>query len=421
MDRHEVVITGLSVFSPIGVGPDAFWNSLVEGRGAVKTITSWDTTGMPVCVSAEVTGFEPKEYVRPRKSIKLMSRDSQFSVAGAELACESAGLAVGSVDPERWGVVYGADRIRNPFEDSAPTYRACSPEGVLDMSRWGTDGMSASFPLGMLKLLPNMLGSHISIAWDARGPNNTLHLAENSALLAVTEAARVIERGTADCMFTGAASARLHPYDWIRYCLTMELARDADPPEATCRPFDANRSGAAIGEGAATFVLESRRHAEGRGAKILATVIGAGSSATMPQGNGQAATDALARAIKMALADARLTAADIGHVNANGMGTRTGDLQEARALHALLPGVPVTALKGYFGSLGAAGGAVEMAASVLGLDQGLVPPTLNCDDLDPACPLNLVRGQAATGTAPTALLISQTMQGQASALILRAE
>ncbi|MBX7164775.1 MAG: hypothetical protein K1X74_00380 [Pirellulales bacterium] len=198
--------------------------------------------------------------------------------------------------------------------------------------------------------------------------------------------------------------------------MTQEVARGDD----YCRPFDRERRGTTFGEGAATFLLETRRQAEGRGAPILATILGFGSSAAVATGNGRAATDAIERAIRAALADARLAPAEIGHVNAHGSGTRHGDRIEAEALHRVLPGVPVTALKGYFGHLGAACGAVEMAASLLALQQGTVPAALRCDTLDPECPLDIVQGQPQAAASPVALLLNYTLQGQAAALVLRA-
>jgi len=199
----EVVVTGMGVISPIGIGSDRFWNSIQACRSGIGPIESFDTGDMPVCIGGEVHDFDPKQYVRPRKSLKLMARDSQFAVAASCLACEQARIEVGSVDPERVGVVLGADRIRNRIEESEAIFRACLDNGEFDFQRWGIEGLPEAHPLGLLKVLPNMLASHISILWDARGPNNTIHHNELSSLIAIAEAAHVIERGHADIMIAG--------------------------------------------------------------------------------------------------------------------------------------------------------------------------------------------------------------------------
>lgn len=418
MAAVEVVITGVGIVSPIGIGRAAFWESLRAGRSGVRPIESFDARSLGVGVSGEVADFDPKQYVRPRKSLKVMSRDGQFAVTATDLACADAGLAEGAVDPDRCGVIYGADRIRNELDEVADTYRACMNEGRFELQRWGNEGLASTYPLLMLKNLPNMLASHMSILHDARGPNNTLHLASVSSLLAVAEAASIIERGAADVVLTGAAASRLHPLDWARAKLTRQLSARTSPPEEVSRPFDRRRDGEVRGEGAATFVLESRAHAEARGASILARVVSWGSSyegrlnGRPPDGSG------LARAIRAALASGGLTADAIGHVNAHGLSTKLDDRLEALALAETLPGVPVTAPKSYFGNLGAASGAVEMAVSLLALGERWVPPTLNYDEPDPNCSIDVVAGAGLEGAGPVALLVNQSTSGQAVALVL---
>jgi 3-oxoacyl-[acyl-carrier-protein] synthase II len=265
-----------------------------------------------------------------------------------------------------------------------------------------------------------MLASHVSILRDARGPNNTLHLAGVSSLLSIAEAVSVIQRGAADVMFAGAASSRLHPIDWARAQITRQLSRRQSPPETLSRPFDLERDGEVRGEGAGAFVLESRKFAEARGAKILARVVSWGSSyegrlnGRAPDGSG------LARAIRAALSSGKLTPADIGHVNAHGLSTQLDDRLEAQALAETVPGVPVTALKSYFGNLGPGSGAVEMAASVLSFGTGWVPPTLNYEHPDPACEIPVIAGGGLSGSAPMALLVNQSVSGQGVALVIAA-
>ena len=198
----------------------------------------------------EVRDFDPKKFVANRKSLKVMSRDAQLGVAAAALACRDAGIVTGKVDPERFGVVFGADGICSPIEESETTYGVCLVDGQFAFERWGIEGMSASFPLGFLRVLPNMVASHVSIAQDARGPNNTIHEGEISSLLAVIEAASVIQRGMADVMLAGGASSQLHPLDFVRRLLLGRVSPRFEDPAAVVRPFDALRDGYVWSEGA---------------------------------------------------------------------------------------------------------------------------------------------------------------------------
>ena len=289
-------------------------------------------------------------------------------------------------------------------------------DGRFDYRLWGSQGLANSFPLSFLRVLPNMIASHVSIAHDARGPNNTIHQAEVSSLLAITEAVRVIQRGAADVMIAGGASSRMTPYDWASHCALGRLSTRTDDPAAVVRPFDADRDGEAYGEGAAAFLLESRRHAEARGATIRARFLGSG-AACEPYNGRVAQGNGLRRAMMTAMQEAGLTAGDLGHVNAHGVSTVVDAAIDARALRALLPAVPVTAPNSDFGNLGAAGGAVEMAVSVLSFVHGLVPVTLNYRRPDPDCPVRLIAREP-LAAAPRALLINWTPAGQAAAIVL---
>lgn len=413
----EVVITGLGVVSPIGIGCDRFWSSLVEGRSGVRPIRKFDVSAMPVRIGAEVEDFQPAAYVARRKSLKLMSRDAQLGVAASTLACRDAGLCPGAVDPERLGVVLGADRVSlNPHECES-IYRACLAGRGFDFRHW-REGMERTFPLLFLKVLPNIIASHVAIEHDARGPNNTMHQGDLSALLAVYEACRTIERGAADVMIVGGASSQINPFDWVRHCVMGILSRREDDPAAVLRPFDAGRDGQVLGEGAAVLILESRRHAEARRAEIRARVLGAATT-VHPRVNGNGGSwVALARAMADALARAGVEADELGHVNAHGLSTVEDDRLESRALAEVVPNVPVFAPKSYFGNLGAASGAVEMAASVLALESGLVPATLNYEKPDPECPIRPIAGGPMRLRSTTAMMVNWTKMGQATAVVI---
>jgi 3-oxoacyl-[acyl-carrier-protein] synthase II len=391
--------------------------SLRAGRSGIAPITMFDPTGLPVRIGGEVKGFEPKQFVKPRKNLKIMARDSQLGVAASVLACRDAGIEVGGVAPDRFGVVLGADSIGSTLDASEASYRECIVDGTFRFERWALEGAAASFPLNFLKVLPNMIASHISIASDARGPNNTVHHGELSSLLALCEAAGVIQRGAADVMLAGGASSQMNPFDWVRHCLMGRLSPSDEVPERVMKPFDADRSGQVHSEGATVLVLERREHASRRGAAPIARIAGWNTVFSM-NSKRETTGRALIRALAGAVDDAGLTPAAIGHLNANGLSTPTDDPIEAAAIRTVLAAVPVTAPKSYFGNLGAAAGSTEMLASLLALRDGVLPHTLNYQRPDPNCDVNVVRDTALEGGSPNALVVNATRGGQATAVVL---
>jgi len=413
----DVVITGLGVVSPIGIGCEPFWNALAAGTSGIRTIDLFDSSSLSVRFGGQIPDFDPKVYVRPRKSLKVMSREIQLGFAAADLALADAGLAAGQVEPERFGVVFGNDMIYADLEDLEETYRRSAKDGRFDFALWSEAIQEELHPLWLLKHLPNMTASHIAIAHDARGPNNSIVLGDVSSLLALAEAASMIERGWADVMLAGGTGCRLHPTALVARGDAL-LSHRADDFRRACRPFDRDRDGLVNGEGSAAIVLESRAHAERRGAEVLGRLV-SWASRCEPKARREGLTgSSLRQAIRAALTGAGLTPADIGHVNAHGVGTIDMDRAEARAIEAEVGQVPVTAPKSLFGHLGAGGGAVELAASVLGLGRGLVPATLNYDTPDPACPVNVVTGGPLMGRPGTALAVNLCSTGQAAAVVI---
>jgi 3-oxoacyl-[acyl-carrier-protein] synthase II len=398
----------------------------------VAPIRLTNCEALPARIAGEVKDFDPRASVKQRKTLKLMCRDAQLAVAAAALACRDAGIEDGVIDPERFGVALGADRICSSMEDCDLIYRPCLVDGRFDFSRWGTEGMGSAFPLGFLRVLPNMSACHISINQDARGPNNTIHQCDTSSLQAVIEAARVIQRGMADVMIAGGASSTMNPFDWAARGVSGRLSPRSDDPRDVMRPFDALRDGEVAAEGAAVYLLESSRHAQARKARILARILG-GASAAEPAGNSPGRTDwqsvlrsgghagrgtGLQRAVRLAIVEAGLRPHEIGHVNAQGASLALEDRIEARAIHACLPDVPVTAPRSYFGNAGAAAGAIELIASVMGVGEGRIPATLNYQYPDPECPVPVIHGKPLVTNLRTALAINWTRVGQATALVL---
>jgi 3-oxoacyl-[acyl-carrier-protein] synthase II len=417
---REVVITGLGVVSPLGVGQEAFWQALAAGTSGVDWLPEINglPEEMPFRYAARIKDFDAKQYVQPRKTIKVMCPEIQTAYAAAALAMQDSGLAKGAVEPERLGVVLGSEMLYGELEELNECYRHCAPEGHFQLAKWGEFAFKDLFPLWMLKYLPNMAACHISIAHDARGPNNSIVEGGVSSLLAVAEAAAIIERGQADAMLAGGSGSAT-AFSCMPFRGWEQLATWRGEPAAASRPFDARRTGIVPGEGAGVLMLEAREQAEARGATILARIAGwASRFEAPPQPWHPRSGRAVRQSIEAALNSADMLPGDIGHVNAHGEGSFAADRAEAQAICAALGEVPVTAFKSYFGDCAAGSGAVELIGSVLALVHGRIPRTLNYEQADPECPVNVIAGESLPVGKPTAIALNQSFTGQAAAVVI---
>jgi 3-oxoacyl-[acyl-carrier-protein] synthase II len=398
---------------------------MIAGRSGIGFLRAFPSDNLPSKLAAEIREFDPLAHVRHKKFLKVMSRDIQLGVAAASLAARDSRLKPGLVDPDRFGVEFGAGRISTTPEELAEAVGACAgSDHAFQYTRWGEDSMGKIAPLWLLRQLPNMPACHVSIEFDARGPNNTITSRDSSALLALAEAVRIIQRGVADCMIVGACSSSIHPVAIMRLSLFEGLSRRDDDPAKACRPFDYDRDGTIVGEGAAAFIVEEYKHAVRRGVEIYAEVLGVGAGCDGTGYQNGAGGTGLVRAIESALTQAGIDPREIGHINAHGKSTQRDDLVEARAYHRALGDaaetIPVTALKSYFGHFDAGSGAVELAGSVLALRHQQVPATLNYEVPDPRCRLNVVHREPIDRRPLTALSVNRTNIGQSAAAILRA-
>ncbi|MDX2038685.1 MAG: beta-ketoacyl-[acyl-carrier-protein] synthase family protein [Isosphaeraceae bacterium] len=429
--ERRVVITGIGLITPIGTGPAAVWAALSSGRSGVDRIRQFPIDGLSTDAAGEIPDFDPKALVSAkhktafRKSLKYMARDIQLAVAGAELAVADAGLLDGGVDPTRFGVDLGAGLISTELDELAPAINLATREDdSFDYHAYGKDAIPLIPPIWLLKYLPNMLACHISILMDCQGPSNSITEAEAASNTAIGEATRIIASGRADVMISGGADSKIHPLSLIRMSLLGQMSHWQGDPRQACRPFDARRDGWIAGEGAGILVLEEYEHAKRRGATIHGEILGYGSGCDAnPRGGIDPSGIGTEIAVRAALRDAQLEPSAIGHVNAHGAATVEMDLAEARALNRVFgaEAVPVTALKGYMGNLVSGCGAVELVCSLLGVNRGSIPGTLNCDDPDPECRLDLVRGEPRETSNPIFLNTNFTRHGQAAALVVRGE
>jgi len=441
MDSRRVVITGLGLVTPIGIGAETVWNALLEGKSGIKRISSFDPSRFASQVGGQieslvVANYVPKAY---RKSTKVMARDIEIAVAAAYEAAKDAGLktkcliergeAEGppNVDSTRLGVNIGAGLICADLTELAGALAtAAETDGQFSITKWGNEGMTNLTPLWLLKFLPNMLSCHVTIVHDAQAPSNTITCSEAASHLAIGEAFRTIARGAADICICGGAESKLNPMGLMRQQLLNRLSTTHnDEPETACRPFDTSRDGSAISEGGGLLILEELEHAKKRGARIYAEVVGFGASTNTnswsephPEGAG------IALAVKKALNDAHVTANDVDLLGTFGSGTPAHDLSEARGLQAALGNraktVPALATKGTFGNNGAGSGAIDVAVAVMSLAHNTVPAAVNVKSVDPQCGLNVVIGKPVDAKINTVLTVAYALGGgQNAALVIK--
>jgi 3-oxoacyl-[acyl-carrier-protein] synthase II len=421
-----VAVTGLGVVAPNGVGKDAFWKACVAGRSGVGPIRLFDASQHPVKIAAEVPDFDivpliPWEY---RKGLKIMGRAMRFGVAASSLAVRDSGLDLSRENPERTGVVMGTGLVPMDLPEVAPLLtQSCDAEGRLVVDRLGQVGSGVLFPLWLLKYLPNMVAAHISMVHHAQGPNSTITTACAAGTQAVGEAFRLIQRGDADIVLAGGADSRMDPLLLLAYTALGAVSRATRPAQEVSRPFDGQRDGFVLGEGAGVLVLEELERARKRGAPIYAEVLGLGSSfdayaVTKPDPLARGA----ARAIRWALAEAQVDPEDVDYINAHGTSTRLNDQMETMAVKAVFGEgaqvMPLSSIKSMVGHLIGASGAVEAAALALTLSDGILPPTINQTHPDPECDLDYVPNTAREMRVRIGVSTSFGFGGQNAALVM---
>ncbi len=422
---HRVVVTGIGIVAPNGIGRRDFCDAIFEGRSGVDYIRSFDTTGLEIKIAGEVRNFDVTPYLgEHKKNLKLMSRAVRFAVGAAAMAVEDSGVDTGGLDPGRFGVCMGTGITPiDVGELVAPILRSVGDDGSFDMCRFTQARSESIFPLWLLQHLPNMAAAHISILHHAMGPNNTIVTACAAGTQAVGEAFRLIARGDADVMLAGGCDSRLDPQLLVAYSAMKAVSQSMRPPAEVSRPFDAERDGFVLGEGAAVLLLEDFDRARRRGARIYAEVTGYGSSfdafgITRPEPEGRGA----ALSMSAALREARIDPADIDYINAHGTSTRLNDLMETVAVKRVFGhragSIPMSSQKSMIGHLIGASGAVEAAATALSLERGVVPPTINLATPDPDCDLDYVPNTSREMPLLTALSNSFGFGGQNASLVM---
>jgi len=437
---RRVVITGLGVVCPLGRDLETFWANLVGKKSGVSTLDCLPENGLNLkyggqakCFTGDIENFGPLEKSLQRaikKNQKVMCREIEMGVAACQLALHHSGLAAPeSRIPERTGIVYGSDYIVTRPEEFSDGVTAClDAQKQFELYRWPNEGRPKVNPLWLLKYLPNMPASHVAIYNDLRGPSNSVTIREASSSASIAEAVATIRRGAADVMLAGATGSRLEPLKALHFTeSTVEkLASARLQPGEMSRPFDSGRDGSILGEGAGALVLETLESAVARGAKIWGEVIGGAGSCVGSTylGNQRdfvriATKNVVSHLIEKGKAAGIELTAENCHVHACGKSEIAADKSEAQGIYDGVAGkkIPVAAAKSYFGNLGAGSAAVEIVASCLALDRKVLFPLLNCNDLDPDCPIIASDGSVSGGEAFVSL--SYSSQGQASGVLIR--
>ena len=408
--RRRVALTGVGLITPIGIGKEAFWSGLMEGRSGVRRITSFDPTPFETQIAGEVADFDPTAFM-DRKEVRRNDRFVQFAVAATRLALDDAAFSITPRNAERVGVIIGSGI------GGAKTWEE-QHQVLLER------GPARVSPFFVPMMIINMAAGIVSIVTGAKGPNVSVVSACATGGHAIGDALRAIQHDEADAMICGGSEAALTPLSLAGLGASKAMSTRNDAPERAVRPFDAQRDGFVLGEGAGILLLEEWERAEQRGARIYAEIVGYGMSAdayhiTQPDPEG----DGAARAMRIALRDAGLEPGQVDYINAHGTGTPYNDRLETLAIKRVWGAeagrVPVSSTKSMTSHLLGAAGGVEAIACALAIERGMLPPTINYEFPDPECDLDYVPNTPRAARVDVAMSNAFGFGGHNATLVLR--
>ncbi len=408
MEARRVVVTGIGAVTPIGTGAEELWAGLAARRSAVRTVTRFDPTPFRTRIAAEIPEFRPGDRL-PAKQVKRLDRFAQLAVTSAGLALEDAELRL--EDPDRAGVMMGSALGGVAFAEAQ----------IGPFLREGARGLD---PALALAVFPGAASCNIAMAFGLTGPNATNAMSCASGTIAVGDAFQTVRAGRADVMLAGGAEAPLAPMTFGAFSVIRAMSTRNEDPGGASRPFDRERDGFVMGEGAAVLVLEERGRALARGAKVYAEIVGYAHTndayhMTAPRPDARQA----ARAIRLALDDGHVAAGEVGYVNAHGSATPLNDATETAALKQVFGErayrIAVSGTKGYYGHALGASGAIEAAICALALARRWLPPTINLEHPDPACDLDCLPGQGRSSEPDAVVSNSFGFGGINAVLVLR--
>jgi 3-oxoacyl-[acyl-carrier-protein] synthase II len=421
--RRRVVVTGMGCVTPVGNSITDFWKALRESQSGVGQITHFDASRFPTRFAAEVKNFDLQSYVENIEPFAYAGRNIRFAIGAAEQAVRDSGLRDKPVDPARFGIYLGAGEGQQDFFLVMGMIAHSQKDGSVDLERFTREGLEKLHAQTELEQEPNMPAGHLAALFDAQGPNLNCLTACAASSQAIGEATEIIRRGDADVMLSGGAHSMIHPFGVTGFNLLTALSTRNTDPTAASRPFDRDRDGFVLGEGAGMVVLEELEHAKARGAQIYGEILGYGSTADAyrvtdmhPEGRG--ATGCM----KMALNDAQLNGDDIDYINAHGTSTDVNDKVETMAIKNAFGEtsrkIPISSIKSMTGHLIAAAGSVEAIACLLSIRDNVMPPTINYHTPDPECDLDYIPNEARDKRVRRALSNSFGFGGQNVSLVL---
>ncbi len=421
--RRRVVITGVGMVTPLGADRETIWKRMLAGESGVGYTTLFDAANFPTKISAEVRNWDLSDVGENPDDWKYQGRHTRFAVGAAKKAVGDAGLEGARVDPTRFGVYTGSGEGPQDFDRFTEMMIAGLNGGTtLDIARFTRKGLELLNPIAELEQEPNMPAGHLASLFDAQGPNINCLTACAASSQAIGEAVEIIRRGEADVMLAGGTHTMIHPFGVTGFNLLTALSTRNDEPARASRPFDRDRDGFVLGEGAGMVVLEELELAKARGARIYGEIVGYGSTAdafritdTHPEGRGAISC------MRMALADAALGPDDIDYINAHGTSTSVNDKVESLAIKQVFGEqaykIPVSSTKSMLGHLIAAAGATELIYCLLAIRDNVLPPTINYETPDPECDLDYIPNVAREKRCDVALSNSFGFGGQNIALI----
>lgn len=423
--RRRVVVTGVGAITPVGNTAEAMWKSLCAGKSGIGPITHFDATGFPTKFAAEVRDFKLSDYVDDDKRFAYAGRNIRFAVGAAKQAYDDSGLTGTSFDPARFGVYLGAGEGQQDFNTVMSMIAESQIDGEVDLAEFTRRGLAKLHAQTELEQEPNMPAGHLASLFDAQGPNLNCLTACAASSQAIGEATEIIRRNDADIMLSGGAHSMIHPFGVTGFNLLTALSTFNSDPQMASRPFDRERDGFVLGEGAGMLILEDLDHALKRNAKIYGEIVGYGSTADAyritdvhPEGRGAVAC------IKMALKDSGLNPDDVDYINAHGTSTEVNDRVETFAIKQSFGDraykTPVSSVKSMMGHLIAAAGSVEAITCLMSIRDNALPPTINYRTPDPNCDLDYVPNEARDGRVRRALSNSFGFGGQNVSLIFSA-
>ncbi|MBM7647552.1 3-oxoacyl-[acyl-carrier-protein] synthase II [Bacillus ectoiniformans] len=409
MEKRRVVITGLGIISPVGNTLEEAWSNVIKGVSGIKPLTRVNPDDYPAKVAAEITDFDPEQYF-DKKDARKMDRFTQYAVAAGKMAVEDADLTIDESNAERIGVWVGSGI--GGMETFEQQYKTFMERGYRRVS-----------PFFVPMMIPDMAAGQVSIYLGAKGVNSCTVTACATGTNSIGDAFKVIQRGDADAMITGGAEAPITQMSMAGFCANTALSTNPDPKTAS-RPFDANRSGFIMGEGAGIMVLEELEHAVKRGAKIYAEIVGYGATGdahhiTAPSPGGEGG----ARAMKLAIEDGGLAPEDVDYINAHGTSTPYNDKFETMAIKRVFGDyahkLSISSTKSMTGHLLGAAGGIEAIFTAMALKNGIMPPTINLETPDPECDLNYLPNEAVEKDIKVAISNSLGFGGHNATIALK--